>query len=252
VLLLSQYRFTKTRNTFILLSRAFGGLICTAISNFSLAQGIESPPTSAIFHFVGEFTSDTSTSKMADNQRRSRRRSREPQQQISRHPRNPSIDATSMDSCTLAEVVRDAKKHSTLLAHTHIDFAHVTDAKLYTLFLSGNERLLQRSTSNGAIIHPPIALRRTAKQIRDFYEAGLSQKTQLIDQYKNVLLCTSGMITYLESEFAPQAATPFFSGGDSVAAGSIKSVSFAEDSSYKSLTAQESCRGISIEYISAI
>jgi hypothetical protein len=53
VLLLSQYRFTKTRNTFILLSRAFGGLICTAISNFSLSQGIESPPTSAIFYFDG-------------------------------------------------------------------------------------------------------------------------------------------------------------------------------------------------------
>ena len=71
------------------------------------------------------------------------------------------------------------KKHSVLLAQ--LDFINAPDTKLETLFLVGNERLIKRSIYNKNYLHPPTALCRTAQQIRQFYEAGLSQKREMIE-----------------------------------------------------------------------
>jgi hypothetical protein len=194
---------------------------------------------------------------MADNNRSSRRRnssssSKEPPTLISRHPYHTPIDAMTMTSRDLAEVVRDAKTHSKLLSQ--LDFVNATDAKLHTLFVCGNDRVIKRSLSKDkSIIHPPIALRRTAKQIREFYDSGLSQKYELIKKYKFYITNTSGLITFLESDYT-SANLPPPGGSPSVAAGSTKSthsVTFAEDSTF-TVDEPQVCGGITIEYINSM
>jgi hypothetical protein len=158
----------------------------------------------------------------------------------------------TMTSRDLAEIVRDAKTHSKLLSQ--LDFVNATDAKLYTLFVCGNERVIKRSLSKDkSIIHPPIALRRTAKQIREFYDSGLSQKYELIEKYKFYITNTSGLITFLESDYT-SANLPPPGGSPSVAAGSTKSthsVTFAEDSTF-TVDEPPVCGGITIEYINSM
>jgi hypothetical protein len=85
----------------------------------------------------------------------------------------------------------------------HLDFINTSDDKIRELFLK--PKCHNRSTdSDGCIIFPPRAIRRTATEIRDFFNMGIKDKRQKIEQCRNFQIDTDQMISYLDSEFASQ------------------------------------------------
>ena len=63
-----------------------------------------------------------------------------------------------------------------------LDFVYLSDDAIEQLFVTDRAR----NQLNNRILYPPLALRRTAKQIRDFYyHHGSKQCQQLIDKYAN-------------------------------------------------------------------
>lgn len=180
---------------------------------------------------------------------RPRRRSRDPPQLVSRHPLLPSIDATSVPAMTLSDAVR-SRDATRFLAH--LDFVQMPDSRIESLFLGNNERLRKRSLDGRKLLLPPPALRRTAQQIRDFFECGVGQKREQIQHYKQHFVVTREMIQYLDSDFAPRQ-----SDGNSVANESGRStqsrVSFALPDGNCDEAEEEQpsmlCGGITIDYI---
>jgi hypothetical protein len=87
---------------------------------------------------------------------------------------------------------------------SHLDFVNTSDEKIRELFYKPNRHSERSVDGDGRIIFPPQAIRRTAIQIREFFELGLRAKKEKIEQCHNLQISTDQMIKYLDSEFASQ------------------------------------------------
>ena len=114
---------------------------------------------------------------------RSRRSSRDkndanPDPKISNHPAASSaIDAAAYD----IDFIINELKNKTPLS-VAFDFIDMPDADIERLFVT--ERMRKRAWK-APLIFPPKALRRTARQIRDFFAGGAKQQRELIEKYSN-------------------------------------------------------------------
>ena len=62
-----------------------------------------------------------------------------------------------------------------------LDFVYLSDDAIEQLFVTDRAR----NQLGDRILYPPLALRRTSAQIREFYRGGSRQCQQLIDKYAN-------------------------------------------------------------------
>jgi hypothetical protein len=89
-----------------------------------------------------------------------------------------------------------------------LDFMNVSDEKIRSLFYKPDRHDRRSLDSQGSIIFPPQANRRTCTQIRDFFDYGLAGKMLALNDVAVTKIDTTGMINYLDSEFASNGESP--------------------------------------------
>ena len=76
-----------------------------------------------------------------------------------------------------------------------LDFVHVTNEVIEYLFVNESIR-----SKHSKVLHPPLARRRTATQIREFYRLGTSQCQEQIKQYEDYSLNATALPNIAEDE----------------------------------------------------
>ena len=111
--------------------------------------------------------------------RRSSRQRESVPQTHSIHPSQVPIDATSVPIVVLRKALNDVRNHQELLSD--LDFVDVSDDKI--------KRLFKNATRYDAteIIYPPRALRRTDKQIREFFNLRDQSKRRLRSKHVRMI-----------------------------------------------------------------
>ena len=84
-----------------------------------------------------------------------------------------------------------------------LDFVYLSDDAIEQLFVTDRAR----NQLNDRILYPPLALRRTSAQIREFYRGGSRQCQQLIDKYANYKINARLQTIPEEEEEEPAEAT---------------------------------------------
>ncbi len=124
----------------------------------------------------------------------------------------------------------------------YLDFVDLPDHHFVTLFI--NDRNRERSYDRNVLILPPPALRRTAQDIREFFNLGKTQKRAQIKRYANHIIDKSSSISYLDSKFSglhhEQIADDFKDAMASVPAEEVPPVEAQE---------MEQCKGVTLGYV---
>lgn len=104
---------------------------------------------------------------------RKRRSSGSKSEQQSTHPIPNAKDATDYAPATLLRI-----QSTNPTWFNRLEFVNVSDEVIEYLFV--NDRIRSKHSK---ILYPPLAQRRTAKQIREFYWLGTGQCRQVIEKY---------------------------------------------------------------------
>jgi hypothetical protein len=169
---------------------------------------------------------------------------------VSKHPYSPSIDATTVPSLVLS---REISGHHSLFSAS-LDFVKTPDSKIKSLFYKPERHDKRSIDEHNQILFPPPTHRRTAAQIRTFFEYGLGAKKQIIHQSANDIIDTSNLINYIDSEFACDGHSAT-NDSESIGEESIKSDAAVDhpmdqdESSTEENVEQEMCVGVDLEYI---
>jgi len=129
--------------------------------------------------------------------RRTSSRKRAANQDVSEHPNPNAKDASVYHAPTLQRL-----QSTNITYFNRLDFVRVPDDVIERLFVT--DRIREKMNNN--IPYPPLALRRTATQIRDFYKLGAGQCRQQIEKYENYeIIATQQLETIVEE---PVVAEP--------------------------------------------
>eukprot|EP00956_Cyclotella_meneghiniana_P043763 scaffold286472_cov139-Cyclotella_meneghiniana.AAC.1 len=83
------------------------------------------------------------------------------------------------------------------------------DDKLLRLFYREDKHYSRTwDTESGELLLPPLAMRRTAQIIGEFFNMGIKDKKHQIAKYGDYQIDTSGQIEYLQSIFANPPPSP--------------------------------------------
>eukprot|EP00956_Cyclotella_meneghiniana_P032389 scaffold88971_cov23-Cyclotella_meneghiniana.AAC.2 len=126
---------------------------------------------------------------------------------VSYHPAATPIDANSLSVTALFSTLDDRRKNRDLLAC--LDFVLLPDDKLLRLFYKEDQHYNRTwDTETGELLLPPLAMRRTAQRIGEFFNMGIKDKKHQIAKFGDYKIDTSDQIEYLQSTFANPTPPP--------------------------------------------
>jgi hypothetical protein len=135
---------------------------------------------------------------------RSSRRSSGTHPLLSKHQADTPIDAASCPLRDLRRAIDNWNQHR-LLLHD-LDFVNLCDDIIIQLFYKADRHDVRSLDSGGNIILPPPTHRRTARQIKEFFDLGKKQKSKIIEELSNneYVIDKAGSIKYRDSVYCEE------------------------------------------------